>query len=220
MKSLALLLLRLTTGGLLIGHGGQKLFGWFSGPGLEGTSGWMESMGLKPGRPWAILAGGSEFVGGVLLSLGLFTPLGALSALSAMGMATTKVHWGKPIWVTEGGAELPLTNGAVATALILTGPGKISMDEAFGTKLPGWVVVPGLALAATGVATGLWVSNHPEQAQQITQTVTSAAQQVTQQMKQAVGASGEAGQTGQIGAATLESDQTITGQTQQPAPSM
>lgn len=213
MKSLALLLLRLTTGGLLIGHGGQKLFGWFNGPGLQGTSGWMESMGLKPGRPWAILAGGSEFAGGVLMSLGLFTPIGALSALSAMGMATTKVHWGKPIWVTEGGAELPVTNAAVASALIMAGPGKISADELLGTKLPGWVIVPGLALAATGIVTGMWISNHPQQAEQITQTVSSAAQQVTQQVKRATSATSEADQSG-------STEQGATSQAQQPAASV
>jgi putative oxidoreductase len=57
MRNLAVLLFRLVLGGLLAGHGAQKLFGWFNGPGIEGTSGFMEMLGLKPGRPWAYLAG-------------------------------------------------------------------------------------------------------------------------------------------------------------------
>ena len=124
MKDLALLILRLSVGGLLMGHGAQKLFGSFGGFGMQGTAGWMESMGLKPGNRWAMLAGGSEFGGGALTALGLASPLGPIGVMAAMGTATTKVHWGKPIWVSEGGAELPVTNIAVASALALAGPGR------------------------------------------------------------------------------------------------
>jgi putative oxidoreductase len=155
MGDLANLVLRLTFGSLLAGHGGQKLFGWFSGPGLEGTSGWVESMGLRPGRRWALLAGASEFGGGVLSALGLHFPLGPAATVGAMGMAIAKVHWGKPIWVTSGGAELPLINTAIAIALMLTGPGKLSLDELLGTRLPRWTMVPALALVAAGVYVGL-----------------------------------------------------------------
>src|SRR5687767_13895981 len=63
MADLGLLGLRLTAGGLLAGHGAQKLFGKFGGYGLEGTAGWLESIGLRPGKPWATLAGASEFGG-------------------------------------------------------------------------------------------------------------------------------------------------------------
>src|SRR5215210_7559944 len=100
MKDLALLILRLTFGGLMAGHGSQKLFGWFGGHGLKGTTGWLESMGFRPGKPWAILASLSEFGGGVLTALGALNPIGPLTTMGAMEMATAKVHWGKPIWVT------------------------------------------------------------------------------------------------------------------------
>src|SRR5215218_7704938 len=51
---LSALALRLCTGGLLAGHGAQKLFGSFGGYGLAGTAGWLESMGMRPGKPWAL----------------------------------------------------------------------------------------------------------------------------------------------------------------------
>ena len=144
MSDLAVLILRAVLGGLLSGHGAQKLFGSFNGPGLEGTSGFMEMLGLRPGRPWAILAGLSEFGGGVLTVLGFLNPLGPLGVIAAMSMATAKAHWGKPIWVTEGGAELPATNIAASTAVILNGPGKYSLDRALGIRLPAWLAPLGL----------------------------------------------------------------------------
>lgn len=144
MGNLAALLLRLVVGGLLSGHGAQKLFGSFGGPGLEGTSGFMEMLGLRPGKPWAFMAGFSEFGGGVLTVLGLLNPLGPLGIIGAMAMATVKAHAGKPIWVTEGGAELPVINIAAATTIILNGPGEYSLDHALGIRLPRWLAPLGL----------------------------------------------------------------------------
>ena len=137
-------IVRLAQGSLMAGHGAQKLFGSFGGTGLEGTSGFMEMLGMKPGRPWAYLAGLSEFGGGVLTALGLFNPLGPLGIIGAMSMATRKAHWGKPIWVTEGGAELPLLNIAVSTALMIREPDGFSLDRVLGIRLPGWVGPVGL----------------------------------------------------------------------------
>jgi putative oxidoreductase len=152
MSNLAALLLRVVLGGLMTGHGAQKLFGWWGGYGLEGTSAWLESMGMRPGRSWAVLAGSSEFCGGVLSLLGLLNPLGPLGVIGAMAMATRKAHWGRPIWVTEGGPELPVTNISIATALMLAGPGKYSLDRALGIRLPRWIALLGLAVIAGTVA--------------------------------------------------------------------
>jgi len=146
MSNLAALILRLALGGFLAGHGAQKLFGYFNGPGLEGTSGFMEMLGLKPGRPWAILAGASELGGGALTALGLLSPVGPLGVIGSMVMATVIAHEGKPVWVTEGGAELPVTNIAASTALMLNGPGKYSLDRALGIRLPAWIAPLGLAV--------------------------------------------------------------------------
>jgi putative oxidoreductase len=146
MGNLAALLLRVVLGGLLAGHGAQKLFGHFEGPGMEGTSGFLEMLGLRPGRPWAVLAGISEFGGGVLTVLGLLNPVGPLGIIGSMAMATATAHRGKPIWVTEGGAELPVTNAAISTALVLNGPGKYSLDRALGIRLPAWITPLGLVI--------------------------------------------------------------------------
>ena len=121
MRSLGVLIVRLVVGGLLAGHGAQKLFGWFGGAGLEGTAGWLESMRLRPGTVWARIAGGSELGGGLLTALGFLNPLGPIAAMGAMSMAWAKVHLGNPVWSTKGGAELPLTNIAVLSALTRRG---------------------------------------------------------------------------------------------------
>jgi putative oxidoreductase len=165
MVDFALLIIRATFGTLLAGHGAQKLFGWFGGPGPEGTRGIMGSMGLQPAETWATLAGTSEFGGGVLTALGLLNPLGEMGIMGSMAMATAKVHWGKPIWVTSGGAELPVTNMAIATALTLAGPGKYSLDNALGTRLPRWIAIPGLAAVAAGIYMGLQSSYNAQQSQ-------------------------------------------------------
>jgi len=149
-RDLGLAALRVVTGGLIAGHGAQKMFGSFDGPGLEGTAGMMEHLGLRPGRPWGTAAALGEFAGGTLTVLGLGGPLGPISILSVMTMAATTAHWGKPIWVTEGGAELPITNAAIAIALALTGPGRISIDHMIGLKVPRWMVA-GTVLTAAGV---------------------------------------------------------------------
>src|SRR6188472_3702068 len=75
---------RLLIGGLFIGHGTQKLKGWFGGPGLEGTAGFMTSLELHPGKRNALAAGMTETTGGTLLALGLGTPLAAAALTGTM----------------------------------------------------------------------------------------------------------------------------------------
>jgi putative oxidoreductase len=159
MRDMGLLVLRLITGGLIAGHGAQKLFGWFGGSGLKGTAAIFESIGLKPGTTWATAASASEFGGGVLTALGFLHPLGPMGTMGVMVMATAKAHWGKPIWATKGGAELPLTNIATAFALTLTGPGRLSLDRLFGFRLPRALVIA--AALVEGVLLAIGITSHP-----------------------------------------------------------
>src|ERR687890_645336 len=160
-------IVRLVQGSLMAGHGAQKLFGTFGGPGLEGTSGFMEMLGMRPGRPWAYLAGLSEFGGGVLTVLGLLKPLGPLGVIGAMAMATRKAHWDKPIWVTEGGAELPVLNMAISTALMIREPDAFSLDRVLGLRLPRWIGPLGLiGIILTVLYSELGVDGAPEQEQE------------------------------------------------------
>lgn len=180
-NDVGLLLLRGTFGSLMAGHGAQKLFGLFGGHGLNGTSMWLESLGFKPGKPWAIAAGTSEFGGGMLTDLGLLHPLGPLLTLGSMGIATFKVHWGKPIWVASGGAELPVLNMAIVSALILSGPGQYSLDNVLNIRLPRWLAIPGGVLAAAGVAYGVFISQANQAAEQAQTQEAAAAGQAQQQ---------------------------------------
>jgi putative oxidoreductase len=157
-------IVRLVQGSLMAGHGAQKLFGSFGGHGLEGTSGFMEMLGLRPGRPWAVMAGLCECGGGVLTALGLLNPLGPIGVIAAMSMATAKAHWGKPIWVTEGGAELPVLNIAISTALMIREPDGYSLDRILGIRLPRWVGPLGLVvILLTVLYAGVGAEEPPSQ---------------------------------------------------------
>ncbi len=129
-----------------MGHGAQKLFGLFGGHGLGETAGFMESLGLRPGRVHATLGGSAEFFGGLLLALGLFVPLAAAVLIATMVTAALTAHRGKGIWAQNGGIELPLVYGLIAFALAGVGAGEVSLDAALGLDLAG----TGWALAALG----------------------------------------------------------------------
>lgn len=128
MMDLGLLMIRLVIGVLFIGHGAQKLFGWFGGYGLKGTGGWFDSIGMKPGVTMALLAGLTELLGGILFTLGLLTPLAGIMIAGTMLMAIIKVHAPNGLWSTANGYEYNLTLLVVAIGMALIGPGRYALD--------------------------------------------------------------------------------------------
>lgn len=138
--------LRIAVGSLFVGHGMQKLGGWFGGGGLDTTGEAFESMGLRPGKAHAAAAGASETVGGALLAAGLFTPLAASLISGTMVTAIRKVHAANGPWASRGGYEYNLVLIAIVFAVTDVGPGEWSLDEALGKRRSGL----GWALAQLG----------------------------------------------------------------------
>lgn len=128
MGSIGLLIIRVVLGLTFMGHGAQKLFGWFDGGGLKGTATFFDSIGVKPGRAMALLAGLAEFGGGLLFVLGLLTPIASVLIMGTMFMAIIKVHLPNGFWSSNGGIEYNLVVMASAACLGLVGPGLISLD--------------------------------------------------------------------------------------------
>ena len=161
MKGAGKLILRATLGGYFVGHGLQKLAGWFGGGGPEGTGEHFEQIGLRPGRESALLAGASETGGGLLLVLGLFTPAAVGMLTGVMTNAIRHVHWQNGLWVTEGGIEYPAVVLAVLAALGDEGPGELSLDDALGIGIRGPIVTA--AAMGLGAAGAVYVAERGEQ---------------------------------------------------------
>jgi putative oxidoreductase len=160
--ALAMFLLRVVVGLLFVGHGTQKLFGWFGGHGIEGTSGFMRALGYRPARQHAVAAGLGEALGGALLFLGWFTPFAAAAIVAVMVNAIATVHGTKGPWVTEGGYEYNVVLIAAAVAVASAGPGGASLDGALGWDLAGpWWGVLALLLGF-GAAAIVLSSRRPE----------------------------------------------------------
>jgi putative oxidoreductase len=150
------LLLRVTVGSIFVEHGTQKLFGWFGGHGPDGTGQFFESIGLRPGRQNAIVAGAAEAGGGLLLGLGLATPLAAATLASVMVTALRKAIWREGIRTGEGGYEMLLLVSALALAE--SGPGPLSLDGLLKSERRGvrWAAAATVAaVAGSALATKL-----------------------------------------------------------------
>ncbi|HEY1854351.1 MAG TPA: DoxX family protein [Solirubrobacterales bacterium] len=151
---IAKLLGRFLIGGLFVAHGTQKLFGWFGGPGPEGTAQMMEKLEMRPGKRNAIAAGSAETFGGLGVALGALTPAAAAALIATMITAIRKVHLQKGFFNTEGGYEFNLSLIAALLILVDGGPGPISIDSALGLDDTGsaWALFALFAGAAGSTA--------------------------------------------------------------------
>jgi putative oxidoreductase len=127
-------ILRIVLGGVLIPHGSQKLFGLFGGMGFTANAALFDKLGYTPGVFWGTLVGCTEFIGGILLVLGLFTRFAAAAVLIFM---ITAVHFSsaKGFFWTAGGMEYPILIGICALFFLIRGGGPYSVDRAIGTEI-------------------------------------------------------------------------------------
>jgi putative oxidoreductase len=150
---LGMAVLRITVGLLFMGHGLQKLKGWFGGHGVEGTGAFFENLGLRPGKVHATAAGTAETTGGALLATGLATPAAASMLTGVMTVAVDRVHKNNGVWVANNGYEYNLVMAAAVFAITAAGPGPWSIDEKLGIgRSGGRVALAELAAGLIGAA--------------------------------------------------------------------
>jgi putative oxidoreductase len=153
---LSLLILQLSVGLTFAAHGAQKVFGWWGGPGLTGWEGAMTHMGFRPARLFALVSALLELAGGLLLAVGLVTPLIAAALIAQTVVIIGQVHWANGFFSTRGGFEFPLTLGTGAAALALGGPSGLSLDSALGIAVDpaarGVLLVLGLVAGLIALA--------------------------------------------------------------------
>jgi putative oxidoreductase len=150
--SVGLLILRVTLGLLFVGHGTQKLFGWFGGGGLSGTENYFASLGYPRTKLLPLVAGSTEAGSGILLAAGFLTPFAA-AGLIGMMVNVVGVKWSHGVWEMRDGFEYPLLICAAAAALAFVGPGRYALDRAAGWALSGagW----GFAALGVGIVVGV-----------------------------------------------------------------
>lgn len=125
---LALLAIRLMTGTVFLFHGSQKLFGLFGGYGVEGTAGWMESLGIPFPVASTLAAGATELIGGAALVTGFGQRLLVAPLALTMLVGALTAHAGA-FDASAGGMEYPLTLAVIVVALGLLGPGRLALGR-------------------------------------------------------------------------------------------
>jgi putative oxidoreductase len=152
-SGLAKLAFRVVLGGLFVGHGTQKLFGWFGGSGLDGTEAMMKNLELHPPRRNAVMSGVTEAGSGALLVAGAATPLAATGLVGTMLTAIRTVHGKNGPWNANRGWELNAIIIASLLALVESGPGRLSLDAAVGRARGGTRLAIGVLAAGAAAST-------------------------------------------------------------------
>jgi putative oxidoreductase len=145
--SYGILLLRVFVGLAFVGHGTQKLFGWFGGYGPQGTGQFFGSRGFRAPVLMAVIAGLTEAGGGTLLALGFLTPLAGAMIAVVMINAIVSVTLKRGFML---GSEIELLYLTIGVTLAATGGQRFSIDRAIGwdDNLSGvWYGVGALAAA-------------------------------------------------------------------------
>jgi putative oxidoreductase len=160
--ALGTLLLRLTVGGLFVGHGLQKMTGAFDGPGLDGVEGMMASLDIHPPRHNAVAVAAAETFGGAALALGVATPAAAAALIAVMATAVRKIHLKNGVWNSAGGWEFNAVMAAAAAAVASDGPGVLSVDALF--KRSRWGLGGALFAVGAGIAGSFAVTEFAKRA--------------------------------------------------------
>jgi putative oxidoreductase len=125
--------LRLALGVAFIGHGAQKVFGSFGGPGFAKFTSFPAPFSfMRPSAAWMGVAAFAELVGGSLVLLGLFTRVGAFLIACVMLTAVFGVLW--PKFFAPEGMELAMAFLAMGLALLVLGGGQLSADRLIGGR--------------------------------------------------------------------------------------
>jgi putative oxidoreductase len=155
-------LLRVVVGGIFVGHGLQKLRGYWGGPGLAGTEKMMESMDMHPAPVQARAVALAETVGGGALALGIATPFAAAALIATMVTAVRKVHLKNGLWNSNRGYEFNAVLTTAVLAVVADGPGVLSADAIVGKRRAGiggalFALVAGIAgsFVATDVGSAM-----------------------------------------------------------------
>src|SRR6202521_4997328 len=135
--SIGIVILCLAVGLTLAAHGAQKLFGWFGGAGLAKSGQGLEQLGFVPGRRNALMAGLTESAGGLLLALGLATPIAAAVVFAVMLVAGVSAHYKQGFFLQNHGYEYTLVLGLDGLSIAFTGAGPLSLDALLGVQLAG-----------------------------------------------------------------------------------
>jgi putative oxidoreductase len=161
-QHLGLLILRVGLGAVLVAHGLQKLFGWWGGEGLTGFKNSLSGMGYQHADILTYAAAGGEIAAGVLLVLGLFTPLAAAGALAYLinsllaGMSAQHGSRSFPFFLPNG-HEYEITLIVMAVAVILVGPGRYGFDAGRGWARRPYIGSFAARVVGVGAGIGLWV---------------------------------------------------------------